>query len=404
MQLPPLSLYIHVPWCRRKCPFCDLESRGLRGTLPAQAYVEAVVRDMRYAADAVQGRIVQSIFFGGGTPGLLPVPALGHLLEASAQQFSLAPGAEVSLELHPLDITPSRLGDYRAAGVNRLSIGVQSFTDSALAAIGRPYSGAHARAAVRQAAQHFERLNLDLMYGLPGQPPAMALSDLHTACDLDPEHLSWYPLNLQPGTPFYRNPPTALPGEDALAEMAAEGAACLTARGYERYEICAWAHRGGACSHNLNYWEFGDYLGLGAGAHGKLSHSPDRIVREQRLCQPARYMAAAGGPEAIAERRELDPADRVLEFMMNALRLTRGFPLSLFPARTGLPVALLRPPLDRAVAIGLLKPSCHQALPTVRGLDFHNNLVSIFDVEPNELPQLPPRREPVSLAPVSQGA
>lgn len=403
MQLPPLSLYIHVPWCRRKCPFCDLESRGLRGTLPAQAYVEALVRDMHYAADAVQGRIVQSIFFGGGTPGLLPVTALGRLLEEVARQFSPEPEVEVSLELHPLDISPARLADYRATGVNRLSIGVQSFTDSMLAAIGRPYSGAYARTVVRQAKQYFERLNLDLMYGLPGQLPAMALSDLHEACALDPEHLSWYPLSLQPGTPFHRVRPAALPGEDALVEMEAEGTACLTASGYERYEICAWAHHGGACRHNLNYWEFGDYLGLGAGAHGKLSQVSDHIVREQRLRQPDRYIAAAGGPEAIVERRELNLADRVLEFMMNVLRLSRGFPLSLFPARTGLPVSLLRQPLDRAVASGLLELSCHRALLTTKGLDFHNDLVSIFDLEPAEIPQLLPHQELISLAPGTQG-
>ena len=380
MKLPPLSLYIHVPWCRRKCSFCDLESRGLRGALPVRAYVDAVVRDMHYAAGALRGRPVHSIFFGGGTPGLLPVAELGRLLEAAARHFSLVPTVEVSLELHPLDITPGRLAGYRAAGVNRLSVGVQSFDDQALAAIGRPYDGNRARTAVRQAAQCFARLNLDLMYGLPGQSTVTVQNDLREACALDPEHLSWYPLSLQPGTPLQRNPPAALPDEDVLADVDAGGTAYLAARGYGRYEICAWARPGGACRHNLNYWEFGDYLGLGAGAHGKLSQAPDRVVRERRLRNPHRYMAATGGPQA-AERRELKAADRSLEFMMNALRLLRGFPISLYTERTSLPWSLIHGPLKRATALGLLLLQQGRVVPTARGLDFHNDLVSMFDLD-----------------------
>lgn len=382
--LPPLSLYIHVPWCRRKCAFCDLESRGLRGALPARAYVEAVVSDLRYAAAAVRERPVCSIFFGGGTPGLLPTAGIGTLLDAAARHLRLAPEVEVSLELHPLDITAKRLAGYRAAGVNRLSIGVQSFDDAALAALGRPYDGNRARAALRQAGTYCKRLNLDLMYGLPGQSPAAALDDLRRATALEPEHLSWYPLSLQPGTPWHRRPPPGLPGEDTLAAMETQGQACLARGGYERYELCAYARPGGTCRHNLNYWEYGDYLGIGAGAHGKLSQArSDRITRERRLPHPGRYMAAAGGPGAIAERQEPDACERALEFLMGALRLCSGFALHRFTERTGVPLSAIHQRLRQAAAAGLLRLRHDRAQPTPRGLDLHNDLVLLCAPEPS---------------------
>ena len=376
-MMPPLSLYIHVPWCRRKCPFCDLESRGLQGALPGQAYARAVVRDLCAQKAAVQGRSLCSVFFGGGTPGLLPVRELAGLLDATARHLSLAAAVEVTLELHPLDITPARMAACSAAGVNRVSIGVQSFDDAALAALSRPYSGAQVCAAVRCATEYFDRVNLDLMYGLPGQSLQVALQDLQCAQSLQPEHLSWYPLSLQPGTPFYRHPPP-LPTEEVQVAMESEGSSYLAAQGYQRYEICAWSRPGAACRHNLNYWEFGDYLGLGAGAHGKQSVQPGHIVRERRLRHPARYMAAAGGDGVVEERCTPDAAEQVLEFMMNALRLCAGFRLQLFTERTGLPLLRLQAPLAEAVSRGLLVLRDGWAVPTRRGLDFHNDLVLVF--------------------------
>ena len=376
---PPLGLYVHLPWCLRKCPYCDFNSHALAGAVPAEAYVDALLADLEAEAPAVAGRTVETVFIGGGTPSLFPPEAVGRLLAGAAARVAMSADAEITLEANPGAADESRFHGYREAGVNRLSIGVQSFDARALHRLGRIHGPDDAVAAASAArAAGFRHVNLDLMYGLPGQTLDAALADVEQALALAPDHLSHYQLTLEPGTAFHARPPR-LPDDDRIAAMLDGARRRLAAAGYRRYEVSAYARPGGRCRHNLNYWGFGDYLGIGAGAHGKLTDPVDgRIRRRAKQRLPRAYMAAAGGPGAVAEERLLTPQDRVLEFMMNALRLTDGVSLTDFHHRTGLATDRLQPALGRAREAGWLTADPDRLAPTPRGLDFLNDLLELF--------------------------
>lgn len=386
MPLPSLSLYVHLPWCVRKCPYCDFNSHGLREpaarALPEDVqarYLAALLADLRHSAAALAGRTVVSIFFGGGTPSLFAPAHIGQLLEAVAQALPLAPDVEITLEANPGTFEAERFRGYRAAGVNRLSLGIQSFDNQQLAHLGRIHSSQDAHAAIGHALAVFPRVNLDLMHALPAQTVAAALADLETALATGATHLSCYQLTLEPNTPFGHTPPAHLPDHDATADITEALLARLADAGFEHYETSAHARPGQRCRHNLNYWQFGDYLGIGAGAHGKLTLADGRIVRETRPKHPDRYQATAErDPAALATRTEVPPADLPFEFMMNALRLCDGVPLALFAERTGLAPETLSAPLARARSLGLLADDPAHLRPTPRGQAFLNDLVALF--------------------------
>jgi oxygen-independent coproporphyrinogen-3 oxidase len=377
LTAPPLGLYVHLPWCVSKCPYCDFNSHGLRGELPWRRYTEAVVRDLERAARGLEDRVISTVFFGGGTPSLFPAECIAQVLSSAAGCMSMAPDAEVTLEANPGALELGNLAAFRDAGVNRVSLGVQSFDPEALATLGRVHGPGEARAAAAAvSAAGLERLNLDLMYGLPGQTCAGATADLRAALELAPEHLSHYQLTLEPNTLFYARPP-ALPDDDAVAAMQERTAAELESAGYRRYEVSAWSLPGAECRHNLNYWRYGDYLAVGAGAHGKITWpAAGRIERDQRLRHPEAYMAAR---DPVASRSEVTGDNRSFEFMLNALRLVEGFDAGLFEGRTGLPVRSLAPALDVALQRGLLAPRGDSGWrPTPRGLQFLNDLQILF--------------------------
>ncbi|MDR1063946.1 MAG: radical SAM family heme chaperone HemW [Azoarcus sp.] len=375
--MPPLALYIHFPWCVRKCPYCDFNSHAPRGgAIPVDAWGIAVVADLEAALPQIRGRRIDSIFIGGGTPSLLPAPALEKLLDALRARLPLAPETEITLEANPGTAEAARFGAYRAAGVNRLSLGIQSFDDGMLARIGRIHDGNGARRAATDALSHFARVNFDLMYALPGQTPAMALADLETALAFGAGHLSCYHLTLEPGTPFAHDPPE-LPGSNTAADMQEAIEAQLAAAGFVHYEVSAFARAGQQCRHNLNYWTFGDYLGLGPGAHGKLT-MPGGVVREVRHRHPARYLEGAARGDFVQERHTVSTAELPFEFMMNALRLSDGVPGQLFRERTGLPLTAAAAGLAAARARGLLDPSPDRLRPTAQGRRFLNDLLQIF--------------------------
>ena len=372
---PPLALYLHIPWCVQKCPYCDFNSHAVRGEAPPEAaYLDALQRDMEASVPEVWGREVQTIFIGGGTPSLFSAAGIDRLLTLCRTLLRVSPLAEVTLEANPGTFEAVRFADYRAAGVNRLSLGIQSFNDHHLKALGRIHDAGEARRAAEAAVRLFERVNLDLMYALPGQTLADLDADLEIALGLGTGHLSAYHLTLEPNTPFAAAPPD-LPDDDLAADMQGHVEVRLAAAGFEHYETSAFARPGEQCRHNLNYWTFGDYLGIGAGAHGKLSFH-DRIERQARPKHPRAYLAAPG-PEA-AETRVLSRDDRVFEFMMNALRLTAGFDLALFSARTGLNAAVLGAGLAEAEARGLITRDLHHVRPTERGRRYLNELLQIF--------------------------
>lgn len=375
---PPLSLYVHFPWCVRKCPYCDFNSHAPRGeaAIPEAAWLDAVIADLQAALPQVWGRRVLSVFIGGGTPSLMSAPTLDRLLTAIRMLLPLDPLAEITLEANPGTVEAGRFRDYRAAGVNRLSLGVQSFDDAMLAKIGRIHGGLEARRAIEAAASHFERVNLDLMYALPGQTLAMALADVDTALGFGVQHLSCYHLTLEPNTPFAHDPPP-LPDDDVAADMQEAIEARLAAAGFDNYETSAFARPHAQSRHNLNYWTFGDYLGVGPGAHGKLS-SHAGIVREMRHKHPARYLEAAARGDFVQERREVAVAELPFEFMMNALRLTGGFAPALFAARTGLPLEAVAAELAEAKARGLLETVDGLIRPTLQGRRFLNELLQTF--------------------------
>lgn len=379
---PPLALYVHFPWCVRKCPYCDFNSHVASADgIPEERYLAALVADLEAALPGIWGRRVHSIFIGGGTPSLISPEGLDRLLTDLRMRLPLDPLAEITLEANPGTVEAGRFREFRAAGVNRLSLGVQSFDAAALARIGRIHDGDEARRAAEIALAHFERVNFDLMYALPGQSLADLARDLDTALALGPSHLSCYHLTLEPNTPFASMPPPALPDEDLAADMEQLIDERLGAAGFVHYETSAHARPGELCRHNLNYWLFGDYLGIGAGAHGKLS-SHAGIVREMRHKHPRAYLEGAERGDFVQERREVGAIELPFEFMMNALRLFDGYPRRLFAERTGLPESVLHEPLRQARERGLLQIEPDHIRPTALGRRFLNDLLGLFLAEP----------------------
>lgn len=391
LQLPPLSLYIHVPWCVRKCPYCDFNSHEQSGPLPEAEYIEALLDDLRHDLRYVQGREIVSIFIGGGTPSLLSAGAYERLLEGLQESLSFASNIEITLEANPGTAERAKFADYFRLGINRLSLGVQSFDPFQLQKLGRIHDGDDALRAIDMAqAAGFTRLNIDLMYGLPGQDTAGALRDLQTAINAGPEHVSWYQLTIEPNTVFYRQPPP-LPPEDALIEMQDAGLALLESSGLGRYEVSAFARPGGESRHNLNYWRFGDYLGIGAGAHGKLTEPRKRrVLRVRKRRQPGHYLQAAkwslGADREqpgvrypyLADAGPVEPGDLRVEFLMNALRLREGFTAEQFEARTGLEFGVLEGTLSVLVGRGLLVVEGDRVTTTALGYQFLNSVLETF--------------------------
>jgi putative oxygen-independent coproporphyrinogen III oxidase len=377
LQLPPLSLYVHVPWCVRKCPYCDFNSHQQNGELPEAAYVDALIADIDADLPGVQGRALQSIFIGGGTPSLFSAGAYSRLFEALQTRIAFAPDIEITLEANPGTAERARFVDYRRAGINRLSIGIQSFDPLQLQQLGRIHDDDDAHRAIDFArAAGFDNINLDLMYGLQGQTPAAALKDLHTALEHAPTHVSWYQLTIEPNTEFFKRPPP-LPEEDTLIDIQDAGLALLGAQGYERYEISAFAQPGRQARHNLNYWRFGDYLGIGAGAHGKLSWPQrDEILRTRKKRQPAHYLQRPG--EALAEALPIAHEERGIEYLLNVLRLRDGFTPAQFEAATGLGFEPLAKRVSSLQRRALLQQDDGVIRPTAKGLQFLNTVLQEF--------------------------
>jgi putative oxygen-independent coproporphyrinogen III oxidase len=377
-SLPPLSLYVHIPWCLRKCPYCDFNSHAHQGgeALPEQRYLDALCADLEAALPLVWGRQVHSVFIGGGTPSLFAPASIDRLLADIRARLPLAAGCEVTLEANPGTFEKDRFRAFRAAGVTRLSIGVQSFNDPHLQALGRVHDRAQAIAAVEEAQQAFETFNLDLMYALPGQTLPELNADLRTALALAPPHLSVYHLTIEPNTWFAKHPPTVPPDDEAYAML--DHITEHTAQaGLERYEVSAYARSSHQCQHNTNYWEFGDYLGIGAGAHSKLSFA-HRVVRQVRFRDPQRYMDQALAGQALAQDNEVRRGDLPFEFMLNALRLRSGFALQDFVERTGLALTAIEAPLQEAERKGLILRDLGRVKPTPRGFDFLSDLQELF--------------------------
>jgi len=393
LSLPPLSLYVHLPWCVRKCPYCDFNSHEARGSLPFEAYVDALLADLDQDLPLAWGRTVHSVFFGGGTPSLFPADAIDRFLQQASARLRFAPGCEVTLETNPGTAEHGRFEDYRGAGVNRLSFGIQSFDDGCLRRLGRIHDAATADAAVRMAREAgFDNVNLDLMYALPGQDLAMALRDVERALALRPAHVSHYQLTLEPNTVFAARPPAGIPGHDDAWDMQAQCQALLADAGFAQYEVSAYAAPGRECAHNLNYWRFGDYLGVGAGAHGKLSlpgghpaagvdaldSNGGAILRRWKAKHPAAWLATAGTAAAIGGDEWLAPARRPFDYMLNALRLREGFSLAAYEARTGLARTSIESPLREAVGRGWLAVVGDRVTPTETGHAFNNDVVGLF--------------------------
>jgi oxygen-independent coproporphyrinogen-3 oxidase len=376
--LPPLALYVHLPWCLQKCPYCDFNSHEWRegGEPPEARYLDALRADLEAALPNVWGRRIVSVFIGGGTPSLFSPDSIERLLADIRARLPLEPGCEITLEANPGTFERERFRAFRDAGVTRLSIGVQSFDDAKLKALGRVHDRAQAIAAVEEAKASFDTFNLDLMYALPGQSVDGLEADLAQALAFEPPHLSVYHLTIEPNTMFAKHPPK-VPDDDTAFEMLDRITARTAAAGLERYEISAYARAGHRCQHNLNYWQFGDYLGIGAGAHSKLSFA-HRIVRQVRWREPAAYMQQALAGAAVSNEHEVARADLPFEYMLNALRLKDGFELARFSERTGLPITAIQRALDEAEAKGLLARDLQHAWPTERGFDFLSDLQSLF--------------------------
>lgn len=374
--LPPLSLYIHIPWCVRKCPYCDFNSHETKAAFPEKEYVAALVRDLEMALPQIWGRKVYTVFFGGGTPSLLSGEAVGEILRNVRMLLPLDMNAEITLEANPGTVEADKFAAFRDAGVNRLSMGIQSFNDNHLQALGRIHSADEARRAIQIAQQHFDNINLDLMYALPAQTLDEALSDVQTALQYKPQHLSCYHLTLEPNTQFHHNPPV-LPDDDASAEMQQSIEILLAAHGYEHYETSAFAQPKRRAKHNLNYWQFGDYLGIGAGAHSKLSF-PDKVLRQARYKQPQTYMQQVAAGVPIQSENEVGVDALPFEFMMNVLRLNAGFDSSLFGERTSLSLLSIQNELLEAERLGLLFRDHQRIAPTPLGQRFLNDLLELF--------------------------
>ena len=374
--LPPLSLYIHIPWCVRKCPYCDFNSHEARGSFPEQEYVSALIRDLEMALPLIWGRKVYTVFFGGGTPSLLSGESVAEILRQVRMLLPLDMNAEITLEANPGTVEAARFAAYREAGVNRLSMGIQSFNDVHLQVLGRIHSADEAKHAITTAQQHFDNLNLDLMYALPNQTLGEALQDMQTALSFAPQHLSCYHLTLEPNTLFHNNPPS-LPDDDASSDMQQRIEELLAAHGYQHYETSAFALPKKRSRHNLNYWQFGDYLGIGAGAHSKLSF-PDKVIRQVRHKQPQEYMQQVAKGAPIQDEHEVICDELGFEFMMNALRLNEGFDSVLFQERTSLSLLAIRRKLEQAERRGLLLRDHQHIAPTQLGQRFLNDLLEMF--------------------------
>ena len=375
-ELPPLALYIHIPWCVRKCPYCDFNSHAAGPELPEDAYVDALLSDLQQDLAHVHGRALTSIFFGGGTPSLFSAGALGRLLDGVEQQISFGPDIEITLEANPGTFEQAKFRDYRSLGINRLSIGVQSFQSAKLKALGRIHDGGEAiRAADMARAAGFDNFNLDLMHGLPEQSIDDALQDLRTAIAQEPTHLSWYQLTMEPNTVFWSQPPV-LPEEDTLWDIQEAGQLLLAAEGYAQYEVSAYAKPQRQARHNLNYWSFGDFLGIGAGAHAKLSNPQGQIERSWKTRLPKDYLAA--GKSFRAGQRPLSASELPFEFLMNVLRLNDGVATELFCHRTGLPLTTLSAARSEAERRGLLEQSPQILRATREGQLFLNDLLQHF--------------------------
>lgn len=378
MALPPLSLYVHLPWCVRKCPYCDFNSHGLKGALPENAYVEALLKDLDQDLPRVAGREIQTVFFGGGTPSLFSAASIDRFLMGLRERLTLAPGTEVTLEANPGTVESGRFAGFRQAGVNRLSIGVQSFDPLKLEVLGRIHTSDEARHAAAEArAAGINNFNLDLMYALPRQSLAEARRDVLEAVQLDPTHLSHYQLTLEPNTLFHAHPPL-LPDDDAAWEMQVECQARLGQHGYVQYEVSAYAKPGHECRHNLNYWRFGDYLGVGAGAHGKLTDAQGRVTRLWKLKHPEAYLAAAGSPQSLGGVDPVEGEDLVFEYMLNRLRLTASFGPREFETATGLAAASLERGIHKALNLKLLEEVPEGWQTTLRGRACLNDLQALF--------------------------
>lgn len=373
---PPLALYVHVPWCVQKCPYCDFNSHQAEGTIPETEYVAALISDLQAALPLIWGRPVVSVFFGGGTPSLLSPEAIDELIAAFRALAMLAPDAEITLEANPGTVEAEKFAGFRRAGVNRLSLGIQSFNDAHLAALGRIHGAAEAKRAAQLAGEHFASFNLDLMYGLPGQTLTQALSDVETAVAFAPPHLSCYQLTLEPNTRFAAFPPE-LPEGDLCADMQEAIEARLADAGYTNYETSAFARPDKQCRHNLNYWYFGDYLGIGAGAHSKLTLH-DRVLRQMRWKHPKAYLDKTRSGQPVQEESQVAVDSLPFEFLMNALRLADGFHPALFEARTAQPLAVIMPQLKAAAAEGLLALGPERIAPTEKGRRFLNILLERF--------------------------
>ena len=373
---PPLSVYIHLPWCVKKCPYCDFNSHAAQG-IPEAAYIDALLLDLERALPDIWGRTVHTVFFGGGTPSLFSAAGIDRILSGVRTLTPLMPGAEITLEANPGTVEAARFAGFREAGVTRLSLGIQSFNPRHLKALGRIHGDLEARRAAELAATHFDTFNLDLMFALPAQTLAEALADVDTALAFRPPHLSAYHLTLEPNTPFGHTAPPNLPDDELAADMQQAVETRLLEAGMQHYETSAYAKPGHASRHNLNYWQFGDYLGIGAGAHSKLSFR-DRIVRQMRTKHPQQYMDAVRQDAHIADIRILARDDLPFEFMMNALRLNEGVPATLFEARTGLPLIACTAALERARTRGLLEPDATKLKPTLLGQRFLNDLLAVF--------------------------
>jgi oxygen-independent coproporphyrinogen-3 oxidase len=370
--LPPLSLYVHLPWCLKKCPYCDFNSHERSGSLPEKEYVEKLISDLEGLLPSVWGRRLGSVFIGGGTPSLFSPGSIDALLSGVRARLPLEPDAEITLEANPGTVEAARFRGFRQAGVNRISIGVQSFDDVMLKALGRIHGANEARRAIEAALAAFDNVNIDLMYGLPDQSDAMARADITEASRAGVRHVSAYQLTIEPNTVFWSQPPQ-LPGHDESADMQLMVEDVLAKAGYEHYETAAFAQPGKRCRHNLNYWQFGDYLGIGAGAHGKISF-PDRITRHERAKQPAVYLQN----DFSIENRVIPTAELPFEFMLNALRLVEGFPVQLFTERTGLAFGTIQSSLEKSEKQGLLERDLKTVRPTERGQRFLNELLALF--------------------------
>ena len=376
---PPLSLYIHIPWCVKKCPYCDFnshESRAKGGKIPETTYVDALIADLEQAVPKFWGRKIRSIFFGGGTPSLFSGESIDRILSQVRMLTQLEYGAEITLEANPGTVDAAHFAGYKQAGVNRISLGIQSFNDTHLHALGRIHNQVQAKQAITLALNTFDQVNLDVMYGLLNQTLAEALLDAQTAVDFKTAHLSFYHLTLEPNTAFYHTPPS-LPDDDLSATMQEQIEILLKANGFQHYETSAFAQAGKQCRHNLNYWQFGDYLGIGAGAHTKLSYH-DKITRESRYKHPKQYMEKTLSGEHIEQERIITPDELGFEFMMNALRLNDGVETTLFAQHTGLNITSLSTKLHTAQSKGLLKPSLTRIKPTLRGQRYLNDLLQLF--------------------------